>query len=194
MERVESGWRPVSIEKAIEIGYTSPISKTLYDQLMKIAPSISCGLEYRPCQATLENGEVYDRVYFVTPYRYISCWGIWPEDDKGKRSISIKDVKHIRESPYRLPAEFANRLYEAEQNIKDGYMFKLSLADGRKLLFAMVGTVDFPNIPPDIDMNQVVDAVPYQGEDFVDRAPKENETGADYYWCIYLPPIGISEP
>ena len=71
-----------------------------------------------------------NRVYVVSEQSYIRSWGVWPEDDSGKALIAIEEVQDLRESHSRLPAEFANRLYDAGESGMGYRIFTVVFDDG----------------------------------------------------------------
>jgi len=68
------------------------ITADLRAQLALISAAGDFGLEYPPCDVRLKDGRRVFRVYVVPEDRYIKVWGVWPEDDKNKRSVRIDDV------------------------------------------------------------------------------------------------------
>lgn len=92
------------------------MSEALSEQLSRVPPSLGPYCGYRPCRVTLRSGQTDDVVYIAKAESYIAAWGVRPEDDAAKRSVSIADVVDITESPRRLPATFANRLYDSGES------------------------------------------------------------------------------
>jgi hypothetical protein len=92
------------------------ISDKLKNQLLEIKPSKDWTMEYRPCQVKLRNGEILDRVYLSESETYMKTWGVMPDQDGGKRYVLIEDVEEIKESPFRMPVNLANKLYEAGES------------------------------------------------------------------------------
>ncbi len=146
----------------------------LYDQLLY------------PCQVVLRDNRRVDRVYVAEAKAYIKHWGVWPEDDRGKRSIPVNDVISLSESPSRLPAVLANKLYVAGESSMGGCIFTVVLNDGRRLVCTTGNAVDFLDFPPDVAPSMVVDVLPHERQ----RSPggsamKATIVGAPYYWCLY---------
>ncbi len=165
------------------------IRSDLHEQLSRIEPSTDGVMEYRPCRVVLGSGDVFDRVYVVEEDSYMTAWGIRPEDDSGKASLDLADVDRIEESPLRLPSALANKLYAAGESGMGYLIFTLVLADSRRLPYVTGGAVDFPSLPSDVEMRDVVDALPHEGrETFRDRMPGPDESPADYRWCTYRLP------
>jgi hypothetical protein len=57
----------------------------LSQQISQIPATSDGGLTYRPCAVSLHNGAGVDCVYVVEANAYIRMWGVWPDQDKGKR-------------------------------------------------------------------------------------------------------------
>ena len=142
--------------------------------------------EYRPCRVTLRSGEIQDRVYIVEADGYLRACGVDPSADAAKRSIAVDQVVTIADSPYRLPAPLANKLYRAGESGMGYVIFTVVLNDGRRLTFVTGNAVDFPAWPADVNPQDAVDVLPHQGRDvFRDRPPSATESSADYCWCLY---------
>lgn len=170
-----------------------PIPKTLFDELMVVEPSQSGNLQYRPCKTILKNGQILDRVYVVEAESYIDIWGVWPEEDKGKKAISIQDVAHIESSPVRIPAKLADKMYRAGESAMGGCIFTLLFKDGRKLAYVTGNAVDFVKLPQAVTSEMIIDLYPHEGRDSVEIKTMDPQARvAEYYWCLYLKPEWIS--
>jgi hypothetical protein len=155
------------------------LAESLKSQLAAIEPSRSGKLDYYPCQVLPRTGATMDRVYVAAEAPYISVWGVYPEQDRGKSSIDIADIVSIKESPSRLPARFANRLYEAGESGMGYQVFTVVFSDGTNQPYFTGGAVDFIKYPAGKGMKDVADVLPHVGRDQnPERAPK-------YYWCLY---------
>jgi hypothetical protein len=77
-----------------------------------IVPSEDGDLKYYPWRVTLSDGSVLDTVYIEPEMPYLRAWGVYPENDSGKMSFRIEDVLRVEDSPMRLPAPFANEIYD----------------------------------------------------------------------------------
>lgn len=155
-------------------------------QLALVPTSWDGSCRYAPCEVTLTTGEVKDCVYLVERESYLRMWGVAPGDDPGKRSVEIEDVVAIRESPSRLRADLANRLYEAGESGMGYMIFTMVMRDGTRLPFVTGNAVDFPAWPPGSSAAQAVDVLPHVGRDvFRDRGPSQYERSAEYAWCLY---------
>ncbi|WP_062318038.1 hypothetical protein [Demequina maris] len=149
-------------------------------QLAQVPKSSSGYMEYSPCRVTLRSGEVLDRVYVVDESQFSRSWGT------AASRVSIEDVVRIEDSPVRLPADLANKLYEAGESGMGYTMFSARMRDGEQLPFVVGNAVDFPNWRPGLDPRDVVDVVPHAGRaEFRDRQPRIHEKSAPYEWCLY---------
>jgi hypothetical protein len=174
--------------------YFSPMAEGAYavlgddlrEQLVRVEPSTDGHCSYRPCRVTLRTGEIRDLVYVVEAESYFAMWGVWPEADSAKRSLPIEEVSAIDESPLRLPAALANKVYAAGESGMGYYTFTVVLRDGTKLPYTTGDAVDFPLLPSGVTTDDVADVLPgYGGGRFHDRAPRPDESDADYWWCLY---------
>jgi hypothetical protein len=184
------------------------IPRGLYDQLLGVSPSVdavvSPALTYRPCRVRLEEDTWLPRVYVQEARSWLELWGAWPDEDPGKTEVAIGEVVEIADSPVRLPAHLATRMYDAGESgvggfrdrepciaglpilreMQRGCRFTLVLADGRRLGCETGNAIDFVDLPPGVSTSHVVDLHPHV------RAG-EPTTGAAYAWCLYeLPPVG----
>lgn len=156
-----------------------PLSDEQRAQLERVPASFDGVCEYRPCRVTLTSGETRDYVYVVDAERYIRIWGVWPSDDDAKESVSMADVVGIEDSPRRLPAVLANKIYEAGESGMGYVVFTVVLNDGRRLPYVTGNAVDFPSLPPGVTTDDVADVLPHEGRgEFVDRLPRDDEQTA----------------
>jgi len=146
---------------------------------MAVEASVDGATEYRPCEVTLVDGTVQDRVYVQEATRWFSVWGVDPEDDHGKVLVPVERIAQIAESPTRLPARFATRMYAAGESMMGGCLFRLVLRDGSHLDCLTGNAVDFVAWPPGIGPQDVVDLVPHEG-----RMSQHIEQPR-YAWALY---------
>jgi hypothetical protein len=170
-----------------------PLPPFLREQLPTIEPSVIGRGNYFPCSVTLKDGTTHDCVYVVSQATYIRDWGFYPEGD---RNISISDVTSLRESPFRLPAAFANRLYSAGESCMGGVIFTVVFSDGSKQAYVTGNAVDFISFPEGKRPADVVDVLPHVGRD-ANPQGRELPSAA----CLYcddetarLLPTGLLEP
>jgi len=171
------------------------INATLYNMLKQIEPSRDGDIAYYPCQVILNNGDTHDRVYVVEERTYIKHWGVYPEDDKGKRGISISQVDDIKESPYRLPVKLANKIYKAGESGMGYCVFTLVMKNGDHITFVTGNAVDFVDLDPKYSYRDIAGILPNKG---IEKLQDKNHqwlnapytSGADYIWCLFNPPKG----
>lgn len=156
------------------------LSHELAAELAQVPKSTDGQLEYAPCRVTLHSGEVRDRVYVVEETQFRRRWG------RTSATISIDDVSKIEESPFRLAADLANKIYAAGESGMGYTMFLARLSDGSNHPFVVGNAVDFPNWPPGVDPRAVVDVRPGVGSpEFRHRAPDPYERSANFEWCHF---------
>ncbi len=149
------------------------------ESLRTIAPSTDGPLEYFPCRVTLKNGEVLDTVYIEPEKPYLRSWGVYPENDKGKRSVPIEDVVNVEDSPTRLPAEFANQIYSKGESGMGYTVFVVEFTDGTRQACITGNAVDFIQYPMGRGSGDVVAVHPHAGREMeLIHAPH-------WYWCLY---------
>lgn len=152
----------------------------LAEQLSRVTKSSDGYCQYAPCRVTLKSGEVLDRVYLVERAAFRRMWG------ESEATVTVADVELIEDSPFRLPAQWANVLYEAGESGMGYTVFTARLRDGSTLPFVVGNAVDFPNWPPGVESRDVVDVLPHAGRDvFRDRGPDPHEKSAQFAWCLY---------
>ena len=120
-----------------------------------------------------------DRVYVVEEQQYISSWGVYPEQDPGKFQVAVDDVVSIVESPSRLPAKYANQLYEAGESGMGYQIFTALFSDGTEQAYMTGNAVDFIEYPEGKRQNSVVAVLPHVGHD------QNFQPAPNYYWCLY---------
>ncbi len=168
------------------------LTPRLYEQLKMVKPSVDRTMQYRPCWVRLTDGTLLGRVYVVEATAYKEFWGIWPSDDEAKRYVLVEKIEEIKESPFRLSAVFADRLYEEGESGMGYCIFTVVLRDGRKLPFVTGNAVDFPNWPEGVSAEMVADVLPHVGrERFIHRRPGANEVSAEFFWCLYSLPSTV---
>jgi len=157
------------------------LPQALRAQLLSVPPSHDYAMEYRPCAVTMKDGQVFERVYVAAAHAYIGFWGVWPEDDDGKASVAIGDVREIRESRTRLPPEFADRLYEAGESGMGYCIFTVAFGDGSRQVYISGNAVDFIDYPARKGPEDVAAVLPHKGREDQARAKQPPE----YRWCLY---------
>ena len=166
------------------LSYSSPrypkLPAELHSQLAKIPASGDRSIRYRPCDVVLDDGEHVRRVYVQEEQSYITMWGVWPEHDRGKYFIKIERVSRVVESADRLPARFANKLYEAGESGMGYCIFTVLFDDGSRLPVVSGNAIDFIVYPPGKSGDNVTGVLPHEG-----RNDPALQKAPDYRWCLY---------
>jgi hypothetical protein len=150
------------------------------EALTGIEPSHDKDLPYFPCRAVLRNGEVFDTVYIVPEQQYLNHWGVYPEDDAAKRWIRVEDIVQLEDSPCRLPAHFANQLYQSGESGMGYTVFTVVFRDGERQACVTGNAVDFIRYPIGKTSADVQSVIPHEGrrDDSLVKSPQ-------WYWCLY---------
>lgn len=156
------------------------LSDELADQLARVPTSRDGMLDYAPCLVRLRSGEVHRRVYVVEEKAFLALWG----NDPKRPMLDIRDIAAIEDSPVRLPARFANEIYDAHESGMGYFIFTLVLKGGRRLPYLTGNAVDFPDWPEGVSPGEVVGAEPHVGRDELSSKGAPTRS-ADYLWCLY---------
>jgi hypothetical protein len=133
-----------------------------------------------PCSVKLKNGTLMERVYLAAAADWIVQWGVWPEDDPGKRSIDIQDVVSINDSRSRLPARFAAEIDAAGESGMGYCIFTVIFNDGSRQAYATGNAVDFVDYPKGQSPATVAKVLPHVG-----RGDPNLRNGPEYHWCLF---------
>lgn len=144
-----------------------------------IVPSGGDDLFYYPCRVTLRDGRVLDTVYIEPEMPYLRQWGVYPEDDRGKKFVKIEDVVAVEDSPSRLPARFANQIYDHGESGMGYTIFTVVFSDGERQAYGTGNAVDFIRYPDGKVPNDVSSVLPHEGRNAQSVGPP------DWYWCLY---------
>jgi hypothetical protein len=177
LETAPGVWQEQLLEK--HVAY-SPLLPHVREALKGIEPSQDGDLVYYPCRAVLKSGEACDTVYIAPEEPYIKYWGVYPENDRGKRWIKMEDVAEVEESPIRLPAQFANEIYRNGESGMGYTIFTVVFSDGSRQAYGMGNAVDFIRYPNGKGPKDVVAVIPHEGRNDATRVD-----GSEYYWCLY---------
>ena len=158
----------------------SPLSSHIREAFRGIEPSGDGELVYYPCRAVLNSGNAFDTVYIVPEKPYLKYWGVYPEDDRGKRWIRIEDVAQVQDSPTRLPAQFANEIYKNGESGMGYTIFTVVFADGLRQSCVTGNAVDFIQYPSGKGPKDVVAVLPHEG-----RRDHSLVNAPEWYWCLY---------
>jgi hypothetical protein len=127
------------------------LTPELSRQIAKIEPSLPWpGIVVYPCAVRTKGGVILPRVYFAEPSMYVN-----------RSSISLDDISAVFESPDRLPARFANCLYQAGESGMGYMVFRVVFRFGLRFSYLTGNLVDFLQFPPLLGPAQVRDVLPY---------------------------------
>lgn len=170
-------WQEELLERRVEY---SPLLPHIREALKNIEPSRYGELIYHPCRAVLKSGEACDSVYIVSEKPYLKYWGVYPENDPGKRWIRIEDIAEVKESTIRLPAQFANEIYRNGESGMRYTIFTVVFADGMRQAYATGNAVDFIRYPIGKGPKDVAAVIPHEGirDDSLANSP-------EWYWCLF---------
>jgi len=128
----------------------------------------------------LNDGTERDWIYVAEAYPWFKSWGVWPEDDPGKHSLSLDAIANLRESPTRLPPDIADQIYEAGESGMGYCLFTLRFRDGSEHAFATGNAVDFPILPDGKSPDEIISVTPHGGRNATSRFEMR-----PYLWCLY---------
>jgi hypothetical protein len=132
------------------------------EALCGIVPSGDDELWYFPCRVTLRDGRILDTVYIEPEMPYLRWWGVYPEDDRGKRFVQVEDVVKVEDSPTRLPAQFANQIYDHGESGMGYTIFTVVFSDGERQVCITGNAVDFIRYPSGKGPNDVLSVLPHK--------------------------------
>lgn len=157
------------------------LSARLRDELFEIPSSQYYRLQMWPCAVTSICGTVSQNVLVAEAASYLEHWGAWPDELRGATaSLKADDVQSIAESPNRLPAFFANRVYTAGETSMGSHEFAVIFSDGTKYAYKAGGCVDFVLLPEGKSMVDLVDVSPG------DTGNCDGEGELPFYtWCLF---------
>jgi hypothetical protein len=97
-------------------------------------------------------------------------------------AVALDEAVSIVESPFRLPARVAQKLYDAGETGMGWHAFTLVLRDGTKLPCTTGNLLDFLDLPPGVDPEDILDATAAEGM-FVGSS--EHVGNAHWDICVY---------
>lgn len=162
------------------------LSRTLMQQLHAVEPSDEGRVKYYPCMVKTRDGSQFERVCFVEETFFNDVWGLRLE--KGN-SVHVSEIVKICESPYRLPAQFASRLYELGETGMGYHRFWITLNSGKVLLCTMGNILEFPDLSSDDFADGIANIKLYDDKEAMmpqDAAVLE-VMPASFKWCVYQP-------
>jgi hypothetical protein len=177
LEKAPGMWHEQLLEGRIAYSTLLPHVR---EALTGIEPSRDRELVYYPCRAVLKSGEAFDTVYIVSEKPYVKHWGVYPENDLGKRWVRMEDIAEVQESPTRLPAQFANEIYRNGESGMGYTIFTVVFADDVRQACASGNAVDFIQYPIGKGPKDVVAVIPHEG-----RRDASVAKSPQCYWCLY---------
>jgi hypothetical protein len=126
-----------------------------------------------PCTMVLKDGSRLDRVICVEDHRGFTT-DEWIHPD---------DVDSIQESPLRMPADLATKLYEAGESGMGYEIFKLITKSAGTFVFVTGNIVDFPDLPEGVTTSDIVDVLPHAGRE---ESKQGYRQGAPFKWCFFV--------
>ena len=135
---------------------------------------------YYPCAVTLRDGSKLDNVYLSPADQWISVWGVWPDEDRGKKEVPIEKVAALQPSSSRLPDHIADKIYRAGESGMGYSIFTLIFSDGSRQAYGTGNAVDFIEYPDGKSQDDVVDVIPHEGRDDPNR-----KRPVEYIWCLF---------
>lgn len=127
----------------------------LVPMLQRIEPSRDQTCSHYPCRLRLRDGTIIERALLIE-YAH----GLEPNG-----SIRFADIELIEESPWRMPATFANRLYQAGESGMGYVVYTMQLRDGRVAASLSGWLVDFPGLPEGVKGADIVAVTAHAGRD-----------------------------
>lgn len=144
---------------------------------MHVEPSECNGRAMRPCTLVLKDGRQIDRVICMEEARPFHE-GDW---------VHPAEIQGLAESPYRLPARLAEKLYDFGESGPGYYAFTIDLTNGNSFACTTGPIVDFPYLPQGVTCRDIADVQPHTGN------PRSGKTSgkrsADFSFCYYVPYI-----
>jgi len=155
------------------------LNSDLERQLARIEPGIrQRGMLLHPCSVECKNGTIVECVYMVAEADIVRLTGFTQLKDTWSRNrISPEDIASIRESPMRLPAKFANQLYEAGESGMGYRAFTVVFSWWCRQEYAQA-SVDFIEYPSGTGPSDVKAVLPHVGKR---RRPRLQPA---VYWCV----------
>ncbi len=141
------------------------VPRHIHESLRGIEPTQDGELTYFPCSITLTSGEVLDTVYFMPERPIRKLWEAYLQSDGAKRLIRLEDVAEVRDSPTRLPARFANELYQHGETGMGYTIFTVVFSDGTRQACVTSSSVDFIQYPHGKSLLDVTAVVPNEGRE-----------------------------
>lgn len=124
---------------------TMSLQGGILDQLRGVAHTWTGAVWHVPCRALLHSGQVIERLLVVRSAsgRFLKARGVDRLD-----AVKLDDVAVLEDSPWRLPAAYAEKLHRAPRTCMGGIHVTLDFRDGSSCLFLLDhSVVEFPDYP-----------------------------------------------
>lgn len=148
--------------------------------LRRIEPAGGGSVTYWPCKVQRSSGAWQDCIYLTNAADWFRTWGTWPSEDPGKSELELLEIKDVQESPSRLPAQFANELYQSGESGMGYTLFEVEFADGTSAAYSNGNAIDFLTYPPGKSKQDVVAARAHAG-----RGAPHPFPSPEYTWCFF---------
>ena len=155
------------------------ITKPLAAELKLIEPSIRKHVKLYPCLATLTDGRQLDGVYMIAASDFLKM-----DEPESRTVLPLGRIAHIEESPTRLPAKLANKIYRSGESAMGYYLFTLVFNDGAQLPCRTSDSVDFIDLPRSFAERKIVNVLPHVGQKVVPSGKPQGH-GAAAVWCPF---------
>ena len=155
------------------------ITKLLATELKSITPSVKKQVKLYPCLATLTDGRQLDGVYMIAAGDFLKI-----EDPESRTVLPLGRVAHIEESPTRLPAKLADKIYRSGESAMGYYLFTLVFDNGEHLPCRTGDSVDFVDLPRSFADKKIVNVLPHVGQKVVPAGKPQGHSAAAV-WCPF---------
>lgn len=155
------------------------LTRTSKMQLELIEPSVyPSGAVLYPCSVRLTDGNICECVYLVEPTAFNQLFrGLEPESMPNLLWVQAQEVALIQESPARLPARFANKIYHAGEHW-GSHSFTLVFSWWCRSNYLVGEFVDFLKYPFGRQPSDVKDVLLYRQNKHATPVPR-------HYWCVF---------
>lgn len=165
------------------------LSEAQRRMLQRVQPSYDKYCHYYPCRLLLKDGIWRERVYVVSEIEYTSMvrrapHGIssYPEDDPSEWEVPIQDVVEIKESRFRMPVRFSEKIYREGESGMGYFIYTVVFSDGFRQAYATSYFNDFMQYPIGMTGRDIVDVLPHKGRNERTRPP------VNFGWCLFYEP------
>ncbi len=112
----------------------------------------------------------------ILQQHHLRHWGHPPSQNQ---TVQVSEVAEIFESPHRLPAPFARKIYRAGESGMGYCVFTVVFKSGLQQAYVSGNVVDFIPYPPHLGCADVAGVIPHQGRDATTWETPQ------FKWCLY---------